>query len=72
MSSLDNLTAAFNDVQSAVALGVEKIAQLAHDLGVARAQAADSAVIDQITTNLHAAADQLRVALATIDQNAAA
>lgn len=69
MSSLENLTAAYNDMQSAVALGVEKIAQLAHDLGVARSQAADAAFIDQVAANLHATADQLRRALAAVDQN---
>ncbi|WP_036282780.1 hypothetical protein [Methylocystis sp. ATCC 49242] len=67
MSALDNLTAAFNDVRSAVALGVERIRQLAQDLAIARASAADAAVIDQIAAELHATADQLRIALATVD-----
>lgn len=68
MSALENLTAAFNDVRSAVALGVEKIRLLAHELAIARATAADAAVIEQIAAELHATADQLRVALATSDQ----
>lgn len=65
MSAIDNLTAAFNDVRAAVALGVEKIRQLAHDLAVARASAADAALIEQIAAELHATADQLRIAVAS-------
>jgi len=68
MTALDNLTAAFNDVKAAVALGVEKIRLLAQDLAIARAMAADAAVIDQIAAEMHATADQLRNALATADQ----
>ncbi|PPD44489.1 MAG: hypothetical protein CTY15_07200 [Methylocystis sp.] len=69
MTSLDNLTVAFNDVRAAVALGVEKIGQLAHELAVSRTEAAEAAVVDQIAAELHAAADQLRIALAAVDQN---
>ena len=65
MSAIDNLTAAFDDVRAAVALGGEKIRQLAQDLTLARASAADTARIDQIAAELHATADQLRIAVAS-------
>jgi len=69
MSALENLAAALNDVRSAVALGVEGMRQLAHDLAVARSEAADSVLIDRIAAELHSTADQLRVALAGSDEN---
>jgi hypothetical protein len=69
MSALENLAAALNDVRSAVALGVEKIRQLAHDLAVARSESAESVVVDRIAAELHATADQLRIALAGSDEN---
>lgn len=65
MSAIDNLSAAFNDIRAAVALGVEKIRQLAIDLAIARASAADAALIEQIAAELHATADQLRIAIAS-------
>jgi hypothetical protein len=68
MASLDNLTAALNDVRSAVALSVEKIQRLANDLALARAEAANSAAIEQIAAVLHSTADQLRSAIASSDQ----
>lgn len=68
MPALDNLVAAYNDVRSAIALAAEKIRHLAHDLAVAHAHAADAAAIEQIAAELHATADQLRMAIAAADQ----
>lgn len=68
MPALETLAAAFHDVRSAVELGVQKIAQLSQDLAEARAEAANGAVIEQIAAELHATADQLRLALAAADQ----
>jgi hypothetical protein len=63
MSALDDLSAAFNDVKSAVALGVDKIKRLAGDLAAAHV-ASDTAAIEQIASDLHATADQLRAVVA--------
>ena len=71
MSALETLAAAFNDVRSAAALGAQKIAQQSHDLATARAAAVDAAVIEQIAAELHATADQLRLALAAADETPA-
>lgn len=67
MNALANLTAAFDDIRAAVFLGVERIRQLSHELAAARAEVADANDIEQIATELHATADQLRRALAAVD-----
>ncbi len=67
MSSLDNLAAVCADLQAVVALGVQRIQSLAHDLAAARTQPADPGTIDQISAALHASAEQLRSALAATD-----
>lgn len=64
MPAVENLTAAFNDLRSAVTLSVEKMRQLAQELAAARASAAETALIEQIAAELHATADQLRIAIA--------
>ena len=69
MSALDDLTAAFNDVKSAVASGVDKIRQLAGDLAAAHA-ANDAATIEQIAADLHTTADQLRNVVAPPSESA--
>lgn len=64
MPAIENLTAAFNDLRSAVTLSVEKMRQLAQELASSRASAAEAALIEQIAAELHATADQLRSAIA--------
>lgn len=69
MTTLDNLTTAFNDVRVTAAAAVERIQYLTHDLSHARNEAGDLAAIEQIAAELHATADQLRAAIALADQN---
>jgi hypothetical protein len=68
MASLDSLTAALNDVRSAVALSIEKIQRLTNDLAIAKSEAANAAAVEQIASVLHGAADQLRAAITSSDQ----
>jgi hypothetical protein len=68
MAALENLTAAFNNIHVTVGAAVERIQYLAHDLAYARAEAADSAAVEKMASDLNAVAEQLRAALAAIDQ----
>ncbi len=64
MTQIDNLATAFNELQSAVTLGVDKINELQQELAATKAQAIDDHVIEQLTSELRVAAERLRTALA--------
>lgn len=63
MTAIDDLTSAFNEVRAAVADGVAKIQELAAALSAAHA-GSETATIEHIAADLHATAEQLRVAVA--------
>lgn len=63
MTAIDDLTSAFNEVKAAVADGVAKIQELAAALSAAHADD-ETATIEQIAGDLHATAEQLRIAVA--------
>lgn len=65
MPPIENLNVALNDMRGAVAACVERIRQLAHDLALARAAAAEAALIEQIATELRATAEHLRAAVSS-------
>lgn len=69
MSTLDNLTAAVNDMRALVAAAIDRIQNLSHTLAYAQTETADAAAIAQIAAELQAAADQLRGALSAPDPN---
>lgn len=60
-NALDDLKAAYEDVKASISAGVDKIKELASGLAEAHAND-DSAAIEQIAADLHAAADQMKAA----------
>lgn len=68
LSALHHLTVVVDDTRALIAAAADRIQTLSHSLAYAQAQAADAAAVEQIAAERQASAEQLRGALAAVEQ----